>query len=538
MVMPAFAEFFKQEGDGAAVAELRAIYGRARESHPELPLVTTKAAMKEALTLFETAHPEFCELQAGDDQFYGFTKGANRLQRYIQWVFVPAVKDASTEQLEAKKSALGLLLERTVRSKMSFSEPLATLRADVAERYEKIVHENQDALATLSKSLNTKLQEWAHPSAKVTLSWRSDPIRQISIAEPLAEVLAGEGDFQGALAYLGHGFQRSFLLTLLQELSGCADTGNPRLLLACEEPELYQHPPQARHLSSVLQRLSTTNTEVIISSHSPYFISGRGFEDVRVIRRELGENQPCVRSVNFDELSERLAQACGEERALPRGMQFRVEQALQPSLNEMFFSPVLILVEGLQDLAYLSTYVTLSDRTEEFRRLGCHVVATSGKRSMIQPLAIAKLLEIPTFVIFDADGDDTDKPDRRFLHERDNLALLRLCSVDGASPFPTGIFQTDSLVMWPTNIGGVIRTDFGKAEWEKYEASARQQQGITDVPHLDKNFLFIGHVLTAAYQDGRRSNVLDGLCDQIISFARGVRANIPEPAEAAARRAQ
>src|SRR5579862_3874307 len=323
MVMPAFAEFFKREGDGALVPELRAIYERAREAHPDLQRVAAKGAMKEALTAFETAHPELCELEASDDQFYGFTKGLNRLQKYIQWIFVPAVKDASTEQLEAKKSALGLLLERTVRSKMSFSAPLANLRADVAERYEKILRENQDALATLSSSLNTKLQEWAHPGANITLSWRSDPTRQISIAEPLAEVLAGEGHFQGSLAYLGHGFQRSFLLTLLQELSGCADAGKIGLLLACEEPELYQHPPQARHLSSVLQRLSTTNTQVIISSHSPYFISGRGFEDVRVIRRELGEDEPCVRSVNFDGLSERLAQACGERRVLPRGTQFK-----------------------------------------------------------------------------------------------------------------------------------------------------------------------------------------------------------------------
>lgn len=499
MVMAAFSKFFEAEGDGAPVADLRSIYAEIRNSRPELPSTNTKVAMKEALATFENGHAELCELQAGDDQFYGFTKGSNRLQKYFQWVFVPAVKDASTEQLEAKKSALGQLLERTVRSKMSFSEPLAKLRAEVEERYQAILAENQGALEALSSSLSARLQDWAHPGAKLNLSWRNDPSRHISITEPLAEVLAGEGRFLGALTRLGHGFQRSFLLTLLQELSGCGDTGNPRLLLACEEPELYQHPPQARHLSSVLQKLSQANSQVIVSTHSPYFISGRGFEDVRVLRQELAEDQPCIRSVLFADLSKKIAEACGEARAVATGMEFKVEQALQPALNEMFFSPTLVLVEGLEDLAYLSAYVTMTDRTEEFRRLGCHIVQTHGKGSMIQPLAIAKLLEIPTFVVFDADGHDTEKPGRRAQHERDNLALLRLCSVANPSAFPTAIFQTECLLMWPTEIGEVIKAEFGKEEWEACEAAVRETLKIADVPRLGKNVLFIGQVLAEGF---------------------------------------
>jgi putative ATP-dependent endonuclease of OLD family len=526
MVMTAFAEFFRAEGDGAAVSELRQAYSTIRTAHPDLSTATTKTAMVEALRAYEASHPEACELQTSADEFYGFSKGSNRLQKYIQWVFVPAVKDASTEQLEAKKTALGVLLERTVRSKMSFSEPLATLRADVEKRYQELLDENQNALEELSKSLGARLQEWAHPAAKLTLAWRSDPTKYISITEPLAEVLAGDGRFQGNLARSGHGLQRSFLLALLQELSGCGDTGNPRLLFTCEEPELYQHPPQSRHLSSVLQKLSKTNTQVVVTSHSPYFISGQGFEDVRVIRQELAENQPCVRSATFEELSQKLAEAFGEQVPLPTGMEFKVEQSLQVALNEMFFSPVLILVEGLEDLGFISTQFTLTDRMDEFRRLGCHIVPTSGKGSMIQPLAIARILEIPTFVVFDADGDSAN-PDRRAQHKRDNLALLRLCGVATPTAFPNAIFQTPNLLMWPTKIGLVIKEEFGAGEWERYAAAVRQKRKIADVPGLNKKMLFIGQVLTEAYQDGRKSSLLSRLCDQIISFARGVRANLP-----------
>jgi len=48
---------------------------------------------------------------------------------------------------------------------------------------------------------------------------------------------------------MGHGLQRSYLLALLQELAGSEAPNAPTLILGCEEPELYQHPPQARHLA-------------------------------------------------------------------------------------------------------------------------------------------------------------------------------------------------------------------------------------------------------------------------------------------------
>jgi len=521
MVMDDFAEFFKADGDKASASELKSIYVKIREKHPSLPAPTTKPAMIDSLRAFESAHPELCALSTSEDEFYGFSRGANRLQKYVQWVFIPAVKDASTEQLEAKKSALGTLLERTVRSKISFSELLDELRAEVQGKYQNILDQNRGALEELSKALTVRLQEWAHPAARLNLSWQNDPARCVSIAEPLAEVLAAEGRFQGTLARFGHGLQRSFLLALLQELSACPDTGNPRLLLACEEPELYQHPPQARHLSSVLQKLSKGNSQVVVSTHSPYFISGKGFQDVRLIRQELIEDQPCVKRLTFDELSEKLADAFGEPVPSSTGVEFKVEQSLQAGLNEMFFSPILILVEGLEDLAYVSTQFILTDRMDEFRRLGCHIVPALGKGPMIQALAIATLLGIPTFVVFDADGDDAANRKQR---ERENLAILRICDLQGASPFPTTIFQTVNLVMWPSQIGSVIQGEFGRTEWQEYEAKVREKRKVYGFRNLDKNVLFIGNVLALAFQDGKSSKILDGLCDQIISFARSARA--------------
>jgi len=66
--------------------------------------------MIQALRAYEEEHPETCEELPSGDEFYGVAKGKNHLEKYIQWVYVPAVKDASSEQAEAKATALGKLL--------------------------------------------------------------------------------------------------------------------------------------------------------------------------------------------------------------------------------------------------------------------------------------------------------------------------------------------------------------------------------------------------------------------------------------------
>jgi predicted ATP-dependent endonuclease of OLD family len=225
--------------------------------------------MLTALRSYEAEHEDQCELIRSEDQFYGVSKGKNRLERHIQWIYVPAVKDAASEQIEARNTALGRLLSRTVRAKTNFEESIKTLRAEAQAQYQKLLEENQKALEDLSKSLETRLVEWAHPDATLKLEWKQDLDKSVRVDEPLAHIIAGEGDFKGELARFGHGLQRSYLLALLHELASVDDNVSPRLILGCEEPELYQHPPQARHLATVLQRLSTGNSQIIISTHNP-----------------------------------------------------------------------------------------------------------------------------------------------------------------------------------------------------------------------------------------------------------------------------
>lgn len=255
MVLKDFAPFFEAEKEGKRVADLKAIYAELQKAYSELPAPGTKDAMTTALRSYEEEHEEKCQELPSGDEFYGVAKGKDHLEKYIQWVYVPAVKDASSEQAEASATALGKLLARTVRSKVNFKDPLDAIRKEMQEKYGKLLADSQEQLAEISKALGDRLVEWAHQDATLRLKWYQDPEKAVRVDEPFAQAILGEAGFEGELTRFGHGLQRSFLLALLQELSGSDVEAGPRLILACEEPELYQHPPQARHLYNLLLSL-------------------------------------------------------------------------------------------------------------------------------------------------------------------------------------------------------------------------------------------------------------------------------------------
>ena len=510
--MKAFAPFFEAANrSGTKVAELKDLYNGIKDQFPELAAPGTKVAMIGALQQYESEHPDDCELIPSEDQFYGFSKGTNRLNKHIQWVYVPAVKDASSEQVEARNSALGKLLSRTVRSQTNFDQSVKKLRVGTQEQYQQLLDGNQHVLDDISQSLQTRLSEWSHPDARVRLQWKQDPDKSVRVEEPWAHILAGEGNFEGELARFGHGLQRSYLLALLQELSGTDADESPTLILACEEPELYQHPPQARHLASVLSKLSQGNSQVIVSTHSPWFVSGEGFEDVRMVRKEDDNPASLVSHMSFKEIANAIAQAKGEPPTKPEGALAKIHQALQTALNEMFFTRRLILVEGLEDVAYLQAYFNLLHLSEEFRRLGCHIVPANGKSELLRLLVLSNHMKIPTYLIFDSDADKQNA-----YHETDNKSLLKLVGGDNNTPFPPDTVWGKGYTVWHSDIGAVVKDEIGADDWISYQNQADQLYG--QVGNLKKNSLHIGASLAFAWENGKRSTSLEKLCSKILEL--------------------
>jgi predicted ATPase len=524
--MAAFKPFFRAHGDGEPVGDLKAVFERLENDIPDLAArksKRTKDAMYQTLREFEAERAQQCEVIPSEDQFYGVSKGKNLLEKYVQWIFIPAVKHATDEQLETKTGALGKLLARTVRAKVNFSATVEALVAKAREQYQKMLDDNEAALAGISEALQKRLAEWAHPAATLRVAWQQDSSKAVKVDQPLAGIIAGESGYEGSLVRFGHGFQRSYLLALLQELASGDDKTAPTLILGCEEPELYQHPPQARHLAGVFDKLSQDNAQIIVTTHSPYFVSGKNFESVRMVRRNLADNCASIRQYSYSKVAKRFAEVVGEPPKEKSAALSKVHQALQPALNEMFFTQRLVLVEGLEDIAYIHSWLILTERWEEYRRTGCHIVAVDGKSEMIRPAIIAQGLGIPVFAVVDADADKIEDPRNRTRHHRDNTALIRLFNGDEKNLFPVTNYWLSNFVLWPSNLADTVNREFiealgvqGAEQFEHMRNQASVECG--NAGGLEKNGVYIGNLLELLKQAGVTSRSLDRLCETIIAF--------------------
>lgn len=513
--MEEFRKFFEADKNGAKAAELKEIFKGFRDKYDEITSANSKADMIAALHEYESKNPEQCVLIPSEDQFYGVSRGVNKLESHIQWVFVPAIKDATEESEESTKSALGQLLARTVRSKVSFDEKIRELRNNARIEYQKLLDAQQETLDEISSSLQSRLSSWAHPNITASIQWKQDPDKSIKIEEPLAGLKVGERGFEGELSRFGHGLQRSYMLALLQELSTFESENVPTLIMGIEEPELFQHPPQARYLAETLLELSLSNSQIIICSHSPLFIPGDSFEKIRLVCEQGEPSETKIKRLTYDSLAAELHNV-GEKLVTESGMVAKLYPSLNPVVNEMFFCKKLILVEGHEDIAYISSYLLLTDKMNEFRRHGCHIVPVEGKSKLIKPLAMAKLLDIPTMVIYDSDTDKTTDHEVP-KHKKDNKAILALKECSDESEWPDKTIIRDGLTAWQTNLTVEIMNELGDG-LKKHEDAAALHYG--NAGGLKKNPLAIAKTLELAWNDGTKSQLLIELTDRIVEFIK------------------
>lgn len=512
-----FRSFFEADKEGKKVPELKEIYSSFQQKYTDLRNATSKADMAEALQEYEAQNPDKCNQIPSEDQFYGATKGSNRLAPHIQWVFVSASKDVTEEGEESKTSSLGQLLLRTVRSKVSFDEKISVLREAARQQYQQLLDAEQSVLDDISTALQNRLTSWSHPNITAQVQWKQDPEKSVKVEEPSAFIKIGERGFEGDLARFGHGLQRSYMLALLQELALIEDENAPTLIMGIEEPELYQHPPQARYLAETLIDLSEKATQLLLCTHNPLFIPGDNFDKIRIVRECGNPSYTKVTSVSYEDLANLLKEV-GEKHLKESGMVAKLYPSLNPIINEMFFCKVLILVEGQEDIAYLTSYLMLSGLIVEFRKFGCHIVPADGKNRLIKPLAMAKLLQIPTMVIFDGDTNKT-RDFEIIQHKKENKAILTLQGFAEENEWPESDIHKQNLHCWMSNLTDTIKAEFGES-WQKYiDKAAAFYDNAGD---LEKNPLAIAKTLELAWNDGHKSSILLGMINEILSFASDV----------------
>jgi putative ATP-dependent endonuclease of OLD family len=488
---PQFAPFFEKESAG----EKKEYYGTLQEKYG-FPKWTNQAQAAETLRAYENENKAANMPLRSDDKAFGVEGPIPKLRQFIDFVYIPAVKDAGDEAIEARNTAFSRLIDRAVRAKLKVDERIEKIRMDARIEIEQLAKDHQEVLGNLATRMETEYRKFNSSDSKLYLEWGQFDDKSLELRLPAIRLQVSDDLIRNSITKFGHGTQRNYLMALLMVSTSYDFTDLQTIIIACEEPELYQHPPQARILAKALFALASNQSQIIVTTHSPYFVTAKSFENVRLVRRTPTERSK-VYNWSADENCSLIAKAKGEEPIGAQAALAAINQFLQPQMNEMFFAQHVVFVEGDEDRAILDRYLQLAEKNSQLLAIGMHIVPVSGKGNLINALSIARGMEIPYFAIFDGDMDGA-KADSVAL----NKAIFSVIGYDG--PGSDGLLTehlfSDSFCVWKDSFQKAICENV--PNWMIDRANVCVEFGWT-TDRLGKNPMVMEATLERVFKSGK-----------------------------------
>lgn len=528
-------------------AESKSLYEELRKTrkYEALPQAGTIDARREAMSMWEDANPAECSMSRDDGQFFGFKEvSLGYLGQFTKFIPIPAVRDASTEAEEGRGSAITELIDLVVRSSLMTNKDIQELKESATKRYGEIIDPSKlSEMRQLEGDLTSSLRTFVL-DASLHLSWLNTG--GIDIQMPKADVTLTEDGYRCPVTRTGHGLQRAFILTMLQYLAtavapstvtnqgsaspstseadlpiaAARDQDAPDIILAIEEPELYQHPSRQRHLATVLRQLAlgksalsrvARNNQIIYSTHSPAFVGVDRFDQIRLFRKQLtNSGKPKITKITnalLATVATQLWKFHGEKGPpfTAESLAVRLRSLMTPWMNEGFFADLVVLVEGEEDrAAVLGTAFAMSCDLDSH---GISVIPCDGKTNLDRPALIFDLLGIPVYLIWDSDyGGKDPKVDW-------NRCLMRILGV-AEEDYPDGV--ACNFACFKTNLTDVMKTEIGNPLFEELSEILRSEMGFQERPSEIKNPLFVQALIENARKRGRSCSHLEAIVGHVL----------------------
>ncbi|MGD0327653.1 MAG: AAA family ATPase [Halobacteriota archaeon] len=298
---PAFAAFRNAKKD----QERRAAYDELRSDYPTLARYANKDSALEQLSAWEAQNPGQCS-RVWDDgiDLSSPVKDATKinLTKFTRLILVPAVLDASTE-VTSSKGTLAEIIALAAEAVMPQPERIADLKRETQTRYNEVLASASPELSKMESELNTVLSRYGRNS-KIKLEWDTQDVIKVKDPRPEVQILADK--YATSVDQAGHGSQRALIMALLQyrvqaqlKQERQKSAGERQsILIAIEEPELYQHPLALHSLGQTFKQLTADSgsgdqLQVIYTTHSPLLVDPIDLENLRILRKIPAElNKP------------------------------------------------------------------------------------------------------------------------------------------------------------------------------------------------------------------------------------------------------
>lgn len=469
---------FESVRSGDTAANRKAEYQAVVRSHSDLifPAWTTDGAAEQMMTNWERDHYDLLEPSTvSGTNFFGFA-GQGRLSGLFDFVLITADMRASEESIDTKNSLIGRILEKAVDRSVAESE-LATLNDELTTRHKAITDKYfADQLKDLSAALTIEVASFA-PGRTVEIG--SIPA-EFKPQSTKFKVKIDDHGTKTEVGRQGHGFQRSLLIAALKLLAERESTRADKsiILLAIEEPELFQHPTQAKAFAAVLRRLAEdpdAGIQVSYATHSPYFIEPKYFDQIRRVERDVeaqaGDSQVVINHASMDGVVALLDGYVDEV-----AVRARLDNSCLNELRDALFANAVLLVEGSTDRA---VFEGVADATSPLSTAGVEVSVAGSKPQLYLPAAILQQLGIRFFTVFDSDSGSGDRIRARAAEDYEtkaqqqeaddafgNRKVLQYFKVDEID-WPVGILS-DRLAAFDDTLETVIHRD-----WKEFDIQRR-----------------------------------------------------------------
>lgn len=509
--------------DAVGADPLRTLWMEARVlSGDVLPAWPNKPKVMETLNAYEAAHPEVMTERSEDQSLRFGRGGAHDLSAMVELLVLPAMRDAAGDAGESRGSTLSRLVDITVRSGMDLEAKLADLSAQTGTEYARLIGDvGGTVLKDLARDITAQIAAFA-PGTSVTLSWE---LKVPALSPPPVRARIIESGHEADIGRQGHGVQRAYVFSLLRALLEARrgdGESRPGLLLVVEEPEVYQHPLRARYVARVLAGLArdtARSTQVVYTTHSPYFVSVDNVQAVRLLRL-VAEGEPPdpprtrAAAARLDVVAGRLDEA---RQGTGKGWTAESVAAHLPGLlgstvSEGLFADAVVLVEGEEDIGLVDGAAAAAG--VDLAVLGVAVVAVGGKDPLPLAAEVFRALRVPVYVVFDTDekpaGQGTDGGTLR-----SNAMLTWLADGTGQERPPTTV--TPLWAAGRPTLRAVLDDEVGAEKVrEAYAATAR---GMGLPKSTCKNGHLVRTAVMALYTDGARSGTLDKIVEAVTALA-------------------
>lgn len=455
---------FKDIRNANKISEKREAYNKLRENqyYSDLaPSFRSFGELDEILDAWEKKNIENeksenkCILSRDNGQFFGAENvGTGKLGHFTNLILVPAVRDAQEDTEEGKGSSIKELIDLNVRNAQQIIDDIDNFEIKVQTEYTEMFGKStNDKLSDLQRTLNKTLKRYVSDS-KIGLEWSEES--SVSIKMPEVKIKITEDGYESTVDRVGHGLQRALIFTLLQNVfeaqnskfaSNEQDLSSPDeqnseqgagsgLVLAIEEPELYQHPSRQRHFANILSELAggsikdvVSNIQVVYTTHSPLFVGLDRFHQLRILRKKLDSRKEKITEIqksSFMDVAGYLAHIENKTdiMKIEAKLRAKLKVIMTPWLNEGFFADVVVLVEGEHDRSVILG--TALAKGKDFDEKGIAVIPCGGKGNLLRPAATFKQLGIPVYLIWDSDTSESENKLNasflRFIERNEDIA--------------------------------------------------------------------------------------------------------------------